>query len=63
MGFPTLGVEGAAIATVTSRFVEMFVIIIYVQIKKEKFNYFKKIFIGKVHFSFVKRVIPKTLYY
>lgn len=61
LGFPTLGVEGAAIATVTSRFVEMFVIIIYVQIKKEKFNYFKKIFIGKVHFSFVKRVIPKTL--
>lgn len=60
-GFPTLGIEGAAIATVISRFVEMFVIIIYVQIKKEKFTYFKGIFKGKVHFSFVKKVIPKTL--
>lgn len=60
-GFPTLGIEGAAIATVISRFVEMFVIIIYVQIKKEKFNYFKGIFKGKVHFSFVKKVMPKTL--
>ena len=60
-GFPILGVEGAAIATVISRFVEMFVIIIYVQIKKEKYNYFKGIYKGRVHFSFVKKVMPKTL--
>lgn len=60
-GFPTLGVEGAAIATVISRFVEMFVIIIYVQIKKEKYNYFKGIYKGRVHFSFIKKVMPKTL--
>lgn len=60
-GFPTLGVEGAAIATVISRFVEMFVIITYVQIKKEKYNYFKGIYKGRVHFSFIKKVMPKTL--
>ncbi len=59
-GFPALGIEGAAIATVLSRFVEMFIIIIYVQIKKEKFNYFKGIYKGKVHLSFVKKVMPKT---
>ncbi len=60
-GFPELGVEGAAIATVISRFVEMFVIITYVQIKKEKYNYFKGIYKGRVHLSFVKKVMPKTL--
>ncbi len=60
-GFPTLGIEGAAIATVISRFVEMFVIIVYVQIKKEKYPFFKHIYKGKVQFNFVKKVMPKTL--
>lgn len=60
-GFPKMGIKGAAIATVLSRFVEMFVIIIYVEFRKDRFPFFKHIFRGKVKFSFVKKVMPKTL--
>ena len=31
------------------------------KIKKEKYNYFKGIYKGRVHFSFIKKVMPKTL--
>lgn len=41
LGFPSLGVVGAATATVISRYVECAVIIIYIIKKKYRFPYFK----------------------
>ncbi len=43
-GFPEMGVEGAALATVTARFVEFIVIMIYSKLKSEKHTYFKGAF-------------------
>ncbi len=43
-GFPKLGVEGAAIATTLSRFVECAIVIVYVIVKRRKFSYFKGAF-------------------
>lgn len=40
-GFPKMGVEGAAIATNLSRYVECIIIIIYSVKKKNRFSYFK----------------------
>ena len=44
LGFPALGVEGAAIATTISRFVETAVVLVYIVIKKRNFPYFKGAF-------------------
>lgn len=44
LGFPALGVVGAAIATVISRYVECAVIIIFIIKKKYRFQYFKGAF-------------------
>lgn len=44
LGFPALGVEGAAIATTISRFVECGIVIVYVIVKRRKFPYFKGLF-------------------
>ncbi len=44
LGFPALGVEGAAIATTISRFVECGIVIVYVIVKRGKFPYFKGLF-------------------
>lgn len=44
LGFPALGVQGAAIATTISRFVECGIVIIYILVKKSKFLYFKGAF-------------------
>ncbi len=44
LGFPALGVVGAATATVISRYVECIVIIFYVIKKKFRFPYFKGVF-------------------
>ncbi len=44
LGFPALGVRGAAIATTISRFVECGLIIFYVIVKRHKFTYFKGVF-------------------
>ena len=41
LGFPEMGVRGAAAATVLSRFVEMFIVIIYIIAKRNKFPYVK----------------------
>ena len=41
LGFPQLGVQGAAIATNISRYVECAVIIVFVILKRKKFTYFK----------------------
>jgi len=50
-GFPRLGVEGAAIATVISRFTELAVVMLCVHLKKEKhrfiIGYYKKFTIPK----------------
>ena len=39
MGFPKLGVQGAAIATVLSRFVELFIVVIYTHRHEERFHF------------------------
>lgn len=44
LGFPALGVEGAAIATILSRYVECIVIVIYSLKNKKRFTYFKGAF-------------------
>lgn len=44
MGFPVLGVRGAAIATVLSRYVELFVLVVYSIAKRGKYRYFIKLF-------------------
>ncbi len=43
-GFPVLGVEGAALATVISRFVECILVVAYIFIKKDRFPYVKGLF-------------------
>ncbi len=53
LGAPALGIEGAAIATVLSRYVECGLILIYVVRKKYKFQYFKGAFRS---FSMPKKV-------
>jgi putative MATE family efflux protein len=40
-GFPKLGVVGAAVATVISRYVEVSFIIIWILVHKDKYSYFK----------------------
>lgn len=44
IGFPVLGVRGAAIATVISRFVECMLVIAYMLIRKNRFSYMKGLF-------------------
>ena len=44
LGFPVLGVRGAAIATVISRFVECILVIAYMLIRKNRFSYMKGLF-------------------
>lgn len=39
LGFPALGIEGAAIATVISRFVELAIIIVYAQKHSGRFQF------------------------
>ncbi len=52
-GAPKMGVKGAAIATVISRFVECICIVIYSYSKKKRFPYFNK--------AFTSLYIPKKL--
>lgn len=61
MGFPALGVAGAAIATVIARFVEMFVLIAIAHGKKHVFAYkvYRNFIIGKKFFAVVlKKGLP-----
>ncbi len=53
LGAPALGIVGAAVATVISRYVECVIILIYVVRKKYKFQYFKGAFRS---FSMPKKV-------
>ncbi len=62
-GFPQLGVEGAAIATVMSRFVECLIIIIYTFKKRNRFSYikgaFRSLYVPKsVLFPVLKKGMP-----
>ena len=41
LGFPALGVKGAAIATVASRFVELFILIVYAHMNTKRFSYLR----------------------
>ncbi len=62
LGFPKLGVVGAAIATVISRFVEMAIVVIYSHIRINKFVFFNRIYIdNKLQFSSFKKFLPKTI--
>ncbi len=61
-GFPELGVVGAAIATVLSRFVEMTLMIIYTHIKKAKFSYFQGVYKHiLVKSSSIKLFLPRSI--
>lgn len=61
-GFPRLGVTGAAIATVMSRFVEATVIILFVHLNKKKCPFAAGLYRGfSVPASLIKRVLPKAL--
>jgi len=44
LGAPTLGVEGAAIATVVSRYVEMMILLVYSHVNVSKLPYFKGVY-------------------
>ena len=62
LGFPKLGVTGAAIATLISRFVEMLIVVIYTHVKHEKFSFLSKVYKRLiVRFSYFKKFILKTL--
>ena len=59
---PALGVSGAAIATVTSRFVELLVLIIFSARRRHKFPYFKSAFKSfRVPARLTKQIILKGL--
>jgi len=62
-GFPTLGVDGAAIATVISRFVELAIIIVYVHRSPDRFQFieglYRSIRIPKgLTFNIIKKGVP-----
>ncbi|MCR5322714.1 MAG: MATE family efflux transporter [Lachnospiraceae bacterium] len=62
LGFPELGVEGAALATVISRYVEMLIVIIWTHCHKEKYVYIKGAYRSfHVPGSLVKQVMIKGL--
>ncbi len=61
LGFKPYGAEGAAIATVISRFVEMIVIVSYTYIKINKYSFFKGAYKKVIKFSSIKKFLPKTL--
>ncbi len=62
LGFPEMGVIGAAIATVISRIVEMLIVMIYVGVKKEKFSILQGVFKDlRIKASSIKMFTPKVL--
>ena len=62
LGFPALGVEGAAIATVLSRFVELAVVAVYLHANSNKHQFIKRVYLKKfINIRDVRRFLPKTL--
>ncbi len=55
-GFPEMGVNGAAIATVISRFVELFILVVWVHTHKKKYPFMKSLF---TKFTFTKEDIKR----
>ncbi|MCQ2462776.1 MAG: MATE family efflux transporter [Clostridia bacterium] len=61
-GFPQLGVKGAAIATVMSRYAECIIIIIYTYVKKKRFTYINGAFASlSIPGQLVKSVTAKGM--
>ena len=59
LGAPALGVAGAAIATVISRYVELVVVIAYAYTHLEKYPFLKKALASlKVPFALIRRMAP-----
>ncbi len=58
LGFPKLGVAGAAIATVISRFVEMAIVIIASHKHSDKYPFFKELY---KNFKIPKELIPPIM--
>ncbi len=62
LGFPRLGVEGAAIATVISRVVECIIVILIAHIKRDRFFFAENIFKGpQLSLKLTGRVLSKGI--
>ncbi len=60
IGMPAMGVKGAALATVISRFVELFILIFKTSLNKEKYSFVKGAFRNiKIPKTLVKQMIIK----
>ena len=59
LGAPALGVRGAAIATVISRYVELAVVVIYAHRHTAKFAFFHGVYNGmRIPLALIRRVLP-----
>ena len=63
LGFPEMGVRGAALATVISRFCELITLIVYLALRRERFPYlrgaFRSLYVpGERVGSFVRKGMP-----
>ena len=70
-GFPRLGIKGAAIATVISRFVELFILMLWSHTHTKKYPFIKKLYlkttmtreeIGKITLITLPLIINETLW-
>lgn len=62
LGFPKLGIIGAAIGTIASRFVEMLIVVVYANVKVKKFPFFSGVFSKAIiKAKSFKRFLPITL--
>ena len=62
LGFPRLGVEGAAIATVVARYLEMSVLVIWVRLRSDKHPFIKGLWRTlKIPRAMLGRMIVKTI--